>query len=162
MGKGIDKCKLNMQFDENGYLQPYKITEIDIYTFEKIFVFNDDRRRLFDEYLNYIILLKQFELGNFFQWIDGSFISTKSKPNDIDIVTFIDHEKHEKYFKEITNLQKQFTGLDTYFVKVFPENHLSEFVYKLDRTEWDFQFSFSRKNPKTGKSSKKGFVQINF
>ena len=101
-------------------------------------------------------------MGNFFQWIDGSFVSTKSKPNDIDIVTFIDFKIHEKYFKEITNLQKQFTGLDTYFVKIFPENHSSEFVYKLDRTEWDFQFSFSRKNPKTGKSSKKGFVQINF
>ena len=66
----------------------------------------DDRRRLFDEYLNYIIFLKQFELGNFFQWIDGSFVSTKSKPNDIDIVTFIDFKIHEKYFKEITNLQK--------------------------------------------------------
>ena len=151
-----------MEFDENGYLQPYKVTEIDIITFEKIFVWNEDRKKLFDEYLNYIIFLKEFELGNFFQWIDGSFVSKKVKPNDIDIVTFIDYEKYDFYFKEITKLQKQFKGLDTYFVKVFPDNHPSEFIYKLDKTEWDFQFSFSRINQKTGKSSKKGFVQINF
>ena len=151
-----------MEFDENGYLKPYKVTEIDTITFEKIFVWNDDRKKLFDEYLNYIIFLKEFELGNFFQWIDGSFVSKKVKPNDIDIVTFIEYEKYDLYFKEITKLQKQFKGLDTYFVKVFPDNHPSEFIYKLDKTEWDFQFSFSRINQKTGKSSKKGFVQINF
>jgi hypothetical protein len=151
-----------MEFDENGYLKPYKITEIDIITFEQTFVWNDDRKKLFDEYLNYIIFLKEFDLGNFSQWIDGSFISKKPKPNDIDIVTFIQYEKYDLYFKEIAKLQKQFRGLDTYFVKVFPENHPSEFIYKLDKTEWDFQFSFSRINPKTGKSSKKGFVQINF
>jgi len=151
-----------MEFDENGYLKPYKVTEIDIITFEKIFVWNDERKKLFDEYLNYIIFLKEFELGNFFQWVDGSFVSKKIKPNDIDIVTFIEYEKYDFYFKEITKLQKQFKGLDTYFVKVFPENHPSEFIYKLDKTEWDFQFSFSRINSKTGKSSKKGFVQINF
>ena len=151
-----------MEFDENGYLKPYKITEIDIITFEKAFVWNDDRKKLFDEYLNYIIFLKEFDLGSFCQWIDGSFVSKKVKPNDIDIVTFIDYEKYDFYFKEITKLQKQFKGLDTYFVKAFPENHPSEFIYKLDRTEWDFQFSFSRMNPKTEKSSKKGFVQINF
>jgi hypothetical protein len=151
-----------MEFDENGYLKPYKVTEIDIITFEKIFVWNDDRKNLFDEYLNYIIFLKEFELGNFFQWIDGSFVSKKVKPNDIDIVTFIEYEKYDFYFKEIAKLQKQFKGLDAYFVKVFPENHPSEFIYKLDKTEWGFQFSFSRINSKTGKSSKKGFIQINF
>ena len=151
-----------MEFDENGYLKPYKIHEIEIDIFEKVFVWNDDRIKLFDEYLNYIIFLKEFELGSFFQWIDGSFVSKKVKPNDIDIVTFIDFEKYDEHFKEITKLQKQFKGLDTYFVKVFPENHPSEFIYKLDKTEWNFQFSFSRMNTKTGKSSKKGFVQINF
>ncbi|MDZ7900287.1 MAG: hypothetical protein U5N85_19965 [Arcicella sp.] len=59
-------------------------------------------------------------------------------------------------------MQKQFKGLDTYFVKVFPENHPSEFLYKLDKTEWDFQFSFSRINPKTGKSSKKDSFKLIF
>ena len=56
-----------MQFDENGYLKPYIVIEIDLIVFEKVFVWNDDRRKLFDEYLNYIIFLNQFELGNFFQ-----------------------------------------------------------------------------------------------
>ncbi|MCU0471309.1 MAG: hypothetical protein MUF58_22260 [Arcicella sp.] len=151
-----------MQFDENGFLQPYEIIQISVEDLEKIFVWNDDRKKLFDEYLDYIIFLKQFELGSFFQWIDGSFISTKIKPNDIDIVTFIEFKEHEQHYKEIAKLQHQFSSLDTYFVKVYPQNHPSAFLYELDKTEWNFQFSFSRKNPKTGKSFKKGFVQINF
>jgi hypothetical protein len=151
-----------MQFDEFGNLIPYKIIEIDLGTFEQKFVWNEHRKMLFDEYVNLIVELKNLGINNFFQWINGSFVTQKEKPNDIDIVTFIDFRLHEQKHQALQDLKRKFENLDTYYVKIYPQNHKLHKIYEIDRKEWIFQFSLSRKDTRTGKSKSKGFVQINF
>ena len=85
-----------MQFDEFGNLTPYDLIETDLVVFEQKFIWNEHRKNLFDEYINLIVELKNLGVTNCFQWINGSFVTKKEKPNDIDIVTFIDFRLHEQ------------------------------------------------------------------
>ncbi len=82
-----------MEFDELGFLSPYKLIETDLETFESVFVSNfknsDTRKKVFQNYLSYIHDFKNQISNNFYQWIDGSFVTSKLNPNDIDIVTFL-------------------------------------------------------------------------
>lgn len=86
---------MDLQFDKHGFLFPYEIINVDISTFETFFVnqFKENlkRKKLFEAWQTYNkALLNSVQPKNEIrQWIDGSFITTKSLPNDMDIITFI-------------------------------------------------------------------------
>lgn len=66
--------------------------------------------------------------SNFIQWIDGSFATSKEYPNDIDFVTFINHEvfeAKEKLIHENFRLEgaKKKYGVDAYTVRQYYEGH---------------------------------------
>lgn len=88
-----------------GYLTPYEVIPTDFETFEQVFVkgFSEmsKRQKWFNNYLSYMESLKQVIGVGFVQWIDGSFISRKFNPNDIDFLTFIDFESYQQHEKEI-------------------------------------------------------------
>ena len=61
------------------------------------------------------------ELGNFFQWVDGSFIGrSKENPRDIDLVSFVEYNKYRKYYKDFEALKKLYPKIDSYSVPVYP------------------------------------------
>ena len=72
---------------------------------------------------------------DFLQWIDGSFVSQKQNPRDIDIVTWIDYEVYQSK-KEL--ISKHFIGnaisfnfkVDNYILQNYPENH-DEYAYSI-------------------------------
>ena len=68
---------MNVRFDENGYMKPYRPIEMDLKQFQDIFVFNTHRQKLFDTYLGYLDFLKEMGVGQFKQWIDGSYVTQK-------------------------------------------------------------------------------------
>lgn len=153
-----------MQFDQFGNLTPYEVQTIDLNTFEAFFVAafaqSQSRRRLFDSYLEYVEELQKFVPTGFYQWIDGSFITNKLNPIDIDFVTFLDFDFFKNRPKELESLrQMRFdtnVGLDGYFVKVYPETHPNRKNYEYDRIQWLFDWSRSKdKKPK-------GIIQLNF
>jgi hypothetical protein len=80
---------MNFTFDDNGYLYPPKIFETDIHSFETIFATNERRSALYNVLQNYILDLKTTLNSPFQMWIDGSFVTQKKMPNDIDLVTFV-------------------------------------------------------------------------
>lgn len=160
-----------MEFDELGYLTPYKVIETDLETLERIFVLNfensDTRKKLFQNYLTYIDNFKNQVSENFYQWIDGSFVTSKLNPNDIDVVTFLNAENHERNSLKLIDFQgiklKTEQKLDCYFVKEYPAEHRSyETITHYDSVEWFHLFSKTRPNKRTGKQHSKGFIQINF
>ena len=73
-----------VQFDEHGHLSPYKIIEITLSEFETLFVNGvgdiNHRKELFEQYLKFVVDLKSAFESPFYQWIDGSFITTKEQP----------------------------------------------------------------------------------
>ena len=59
----------------------------------------------------------------FEQWINGSFVTTKENPNDIDFVTFIDStifKQNEAKLEEFWSFALEDEGLDAYIVKIYP------------------------------------------
>ena len=86
-------------------------------------------------------------------------------PNDIDIVTFLDHDVFFRKERQLSGLiapeSKMIFKVDAAFVPVFPLNH------RLRRTtEWDINFwkdFYGKTRPDAQKSQmQKGFIQLNF
>ena len=159
-----------MEFDSQGNLFPYKVIEIDLEEFEKLFITNfpnsESRNRLFQNYLAYIQKIKNEIDSTFYQWIDGSFVTSKLNPNDIDLVTFLNFEIYENSLPKLTDFQgdklKKEQNLDCYFVKEYPIEHKNyEVITKYDSVEWFHLFSKTRVH-RNGKRYSKGIIQINF
>lgn len=162
---------MKIEFDEYGYLKPYELIEIDIETLEEIFIkaFRASKTRN-ELFINYVSFLDAFQVevvaSEFIQWINGSFVTKKLNPQDLDIVTLIDNQTYKLKEKEITYFQSiefyQKTNMDCYFLRVYPENDPKYIRTKSDLAYWENQFSFIRKSRILGKPPRKGFIQLNF
>lgn len=162
----------HFNFDKQGHLQPKGINEMTISQFEETFVIpfdkNQRRRILFEEYMRYTNDLREVLKSSFIQWIDGSFVNNQViEPNDIDLLTMIDHEVYkqnetvidEKFAK--FSVKKHYEKIDAYTIKSYPKNHKFHEVYREDYYYWIDWYSFTRKN-RVGKRFEKGFVQLKF
>lgn len=161
---------MDLIFDNNGNLKPYKITEVSMNTFRHIFVdsysLESKRHELFLFYQEYLEGLSKILKRSFYQWVDGSFITTKYNPRDIDIITIIDYRDY-KANKEI--LMKEFASfegrrkykVDAYIVVDYPENHKNYIFTKSDLLFWRNLFGKTRVN-RANKQFEKGFIRLNF
>jgi len=153
-----------IEFDENGYLKPYMGIEADVDLLKLIFVDSfpksDRRAFLFDNYLRFLYGFQDNIFPFFEQWIDGSFVTQKDNPKDIDIVTFlhtdvwsrIDTKKLDKFWS--FSLEDQF--IDSYLVEVFSEHHPNYPVYQSEKSNWFKRYQTDRKKVK------KGFLKLTF
>ena len=80
-----------LNFDSRGYLKPYRKVELGFYDFKEVFVDSFDqtstRHRIFENYLKFLQDFSREVSENFIQWIDGSFVTRKVNPRDIDFVS---------------------------------------------------------------------------
>ena len=92
-------------FDENGNL-PFKIYRCTLDEFENKFVvgLSEKRLKIMDYYKKHLDSIKNCDY-TLNHWIDGSFVSNKENPNDIDTLTELDGVKCDNS-KE--NIQKFF------------------------------------------------------
>ena len=86
---------MDLKFDIKGHLVPYERIALSIEEFEEFFVssFSEESTRLeiFQNYLKFIEAFRNEITPNFKQWIDGSYVTNKVNPRDVDFVTLIDH-----------------------------------------------------------------------
>ena len=146
-----------IKFDEQGYLTPYDVQEMTLKDFEEAFATNENRQDLFIEYNAFVKYINSLGINNFYQWIDGSFVTKKTNPRDIDVVSFIETKEFKKNEKELLILSKMFRNIDCYFVEVFLIDDKKYFITQTDTSYWYHLFQGTRKP-----HIKKGFVQINF
>ena len=66
-----------MKFDEQGYITPYDVQEVTMKNFEGTFATNESRQSLLVEYNAFVEHLNSLGIINFYQWIDGSFVTKK-------------------------------------------------------------------------------------
>lgn len=158
------------QFSRSGLLTPNKPIKATVLEMEQEFVINVpcvERNKLFNSYLHYSNDLKSLCKGNILrQWLDGSFVTKKLRPNDIDIVTFIDFSILNEIKDEIKrfvfpNSIQYYAGIDAYIVSVFPTTDTNYHLYGADELYWLDQFDSTRRN-RQGIKAAKGFLEINF
>ena len=149
---------MDVLFDENGYLKPYKPLEMNLTQFRSTFVFNEHRNDLYDEYIEFIRRLKNMPIGHFHQWVNGSFTTRKTFPKDIDFVSFVDSNFYRKFEGRLLSMAEEFKyrHLDAYFEPVFPENHFMSAVTRYNSEDWKQLYGSDRK------FRRKGFIQINY
>jgi len=156
-------------FDENSYLAPASPIEITLEQFEEVFVLDfpnsSTRPKLFDNYLRFLYRMQDEIFPFFEQWIDGSFVTLKENPNDIDLVTFIDYRiwdiKPEEKLDEFWSFSLEAQGIDSYLVKDFPEAHPLFSETQLIRNKKKKLFSSTRPDENHIRHPK-GFLKIVF
>jgi hypothetical protein len=158
------KLRTRLEFDIQGNLKPYDIIYTDWSTFKTEFVDafprSDTRQVIFRNFSEYVEGLMPIIGTGFHQWIDGSFVTKKLNPRDIDVVTFVNADVYYNNEREIDFLRAyqrdHKTGVDEYFVKEYPETHRKHVFYYSDLVQWRNEFSTSRAR------KSKGFIQLNF
>lgn len=153
-----------MEFDIRGNLKPYDVIETDLPTFKREFVdaFSQSRTRsiIFNNFSSYLEKLTSIIGLDFYVWVDGSYVTRKLNPEDIDFVSFVDAQIYYDNEPQIDVLRAHHlhkkTGVDDYFVRRFRQDHRNYLNYTLDVKQWNFAFSTSRSG------GSKGFIQLNF
>lgn len=159
-----------MKFDHRGNLYPYQKIELSLKEFEGFFIQpfpeNSSRHVIFENYLRFIADFKQEVTNNFSQWINGSFVTNKLNPNDIDFVSIIDADifaEKEELIESKFRLKSAKTEyqVDAYTVKKYPINHKKRLISQHELVYWNNWFSETKKN-RMKKKFPKGFIEINF
>lgn len=155
---------LKITFDENGYLYPYEPIEVDLdilkTNFVDAFPNSESRQWLFNNYLKFLYQFQDEVFTYFEQWIDGSFITQKENPKDIDLVTFLDFEvwetRGEEHLEKFWKFSLEDQCLDSYLVKSYPPNHRNYKVFRSEQNRWNDLFGKDRE------SRTKGFLKLVF
>lgn len=150
---------MSLSFDHLGHIKPDKIIPISLSEIESIFVTNfpssETRLGLFNTLIDYLTALEMILKSPMHIFIDGSFVTKKENPNDIDLVVFIDYEifnQNEEVLRGYRcNLKQRklinYVGIDAYIEKLYPFEHPH---YNLDYLHWLNFFSKDRKGRKKG------------
>ena len=143
-------------FDENGYLVPYDIIEMNLADFETHFAITQQRKFLFERLQNFLIDLVKLLKSPFKLWINGSFTTKKTVPNDIDLVVFVNDNVYFYCETELLSMKRAYKllGLDVHLIVVYPFSHKFRFETDFDTHSYFDLFSSDRK------SVKKGFIQL--
>lgn len=161
---------MELAFDLQGNLLPCEKVKLSLEEFKGFFVnqfsASSQRKQIFDSYLNFVDDFSAQISNQFTHWIDGSFVTAKEHPNDIDFVTFIDHkvfEVKEKLIHENFRLEgaSRSYGVDAYTVRQYPKEHAKYMLYRSDWVYWYHWFSQTKKN-RAKKKHPKGFIEIEF
>jgi hypothetical protein len=144
-------------FDQHGYLTPYEVIPTTMVAFEATFVLDRHRENLYQQLLNFILDVKKLDIGAFYIWVDGSFVTMKRTPGDIDLVVFFSPPDYRIMTHHLHILRKAYKDtLDIFIVEDFPETHKNRWISILEKTQWQEMFCHDRTN------RPKGIIQLNF
>ena len=97
------------------------------------------------------------------QWIDGSFVTKKAAPGDIDLVTFIDNRSINLLGTAIEQFKYPFSmeiyGVDAYLVKTYRTDDEKYPLYIGDSMYWMNSFDKTHRG-RNGHKLPKGFLEI--
>jgi hypothetical protein len=153
-------------FNKSGLLVPDGKIISTLETLHSEFVIkipSDRRKQIFDLYLKYNEDLKrccgQKALK---QWVNGSFVTKKEKPEDIDVVTFLDTKLVATLGSKLNDFlspnSEIIYGVDAYIIETHSENNQKQFYYESDYAYWYDFFTKTRRS--RGNRLSKGFLEI--
>lgn len=99
---------------------------------------------------------------SFRQWLDGSFISAKPQPADLDVVSFVPFVVAQPHLVELAAFKQPTTayvGLDCYLVLQYPADDPRYLLSRADEGYWNDLFRTTRPN-RFGLTQTKAFVEI--
>ncbi|MBE9606117.1 hypothetical protein IAI18_14720 [Acetobacteraceae bacterium H6797] len=150
-----------MKFNSTGYLDaglhPVSIEQIKLW-FVDPFVIPTTRGDIYEGYLRHSEELKKFGF-KFEQFIDGSFVSSKQDPGDIDLLGMADlHVIDALPDDQKERLLRLFSGhgtksnfmCDAYFLPSVPEDDPAYQDFRAQRKYWMGEFGYDRSDRPKG------------
>jgi len=164
-----------MTFNDQGFLIPsgpnnISIKELDFLFTDSQFENSETRPILKENLAIYLRKISTVHLANFTLWIDGSFVSVKLNPNDIDAVLEINWSQNLsfeitrnqtiwKYLVAFSKANKsgsfQEFKIDAYLLIQYPEGHSRRKLFTMEKEYWENWFSNDDRS-----KAKKGFIKI--
>lgn len=144
-------------FDNNGYLLPNDEPVLADSTSVNYHFGNSSvsRRHLWDSVEKLLSLLSLYLLPVNEVWLDGSFISQKTNPNDVDLVIFVNYSSFRATRDTLNTLSTSFADLDVKWIPVLEAtDDLSSAINSLERMKWFILFTSDRNGVP------KGFVSL--
>lgn len=156
-----------LKLNSKGLLVPNKpiVTTVkEMRTFFVDGIESDTRITNFQNYIRYSDELKELLEGTELkQWLNGSFVTKKKNPKDIDLVTFIDYSivqmARENLYEFVADKAWENYAVDAYIIEVHSEDSPLYQFSKSDTLEWFHLFSRTRRN-RRGNIYPKGFLEI--
>lgn len=151
-----------MNFDHYGNLAPYEAIDISLDGFQEFFVIkmknSSTRLGLFEKYTEHLDAFKRQITPDFLQFINGSYVTKKLNPNDLDLVIFIDYRVYELHQKELAKFKRggSYQGIEAFIEKAYPPEHPYFVRYQSDLLYWNELFTRDRKQ------RQKGYLKIQF
>ncbi|MEV1295757.1 hypothetical protein [Pseudonocardia sp. NPDC049635] len=99
------------------------------------------------------------------QWIDGSYVTSKVEPGDIDVVSLLDAPEFEALAPGLQHMVASLVGgkktrehwmLDSYAVLIYPDGHALRSETDKGLAYWDKQWQGVRDNSQL----KKGYLEV--
>ena len=140
-----------MEFNKDGSLEP-GLHEIDKDEFENLFVKQFSTSQTRQIIYNSLVQWKN-QLTSHYRiyeiWVDGSFVTNKTNPNDVDVVVFVHAQDYMKLAQNWESVRSA-NRIDAYMTlaicdeskKALEESQYWEFVN--NRNYWRGQFGFDR------------------
>ncbi|MEO6721908.1 MAG: hypothetical protein ABIN67_16185 [Ferruginibacter sp.] len=156
-----------LNFNRSGLLVPSSIIASNLKELQSEFITHigtTERINHFNSYINYSNALKILCGNNgLIQWVDGSFVTKMPKPNDIDIVSFIDFQIISSLGNKLQSFKypasETIFQVDAYIVPVYPIGHHHFYLTQHDKAYWIDMFDKTRRN-RAGNRLSKGFLEI--
>ncbi len=157
-----------IQFDPKGYLIPDRPIKASLEQFREAFVDqlpDEARLAIYENFRQFCgQVMEGFQAKEINVWVDGSFVTRKRTPNDLDIVVFMDadliDQQHDLLQTQLSHERLQaLYRIDAYWVKVYSENHPFHYNTLADRAYWLNLFTRTYRN-RQGVSFKKGFLDL--
>ncbi len=150
-----------MTFNNEGYLEP-GVHTMELHDLENAFVVgfphSSTRKLIIEGYKEHLNALKEI-LPSFSQFLDGSFVSNKNDPRDIDLVCFIDGDEVDSLTPEKQERLKELLSgpdaknkymCDAYYCISYAENHPNFQHARTQRKYWIGEFGFDRQDVPKG------------
>ncbi len=155
-------------FDQSGNLFPQRSIDIDWATlfdhFVNYFPTSSSRKQLLSNLERFIVNIQTNIVSDFKLWINGSFVSQKIDPQDIDAVFWLPFDVAERKKSILddqffTRMTKKLLGLDLYYMIEYPEKHKRHFLTHLDKLYWEDVYGHTRQDEQ-GMQHSKGFFEL--
>lgn len=157
-----------LTFNHSGLLVPDNKISSTIEELEEEFVMNIPTTRRIEIFESYVKYNEEFKkvckLEVLNQWINGSYVTKKNNPGDIDLLTFLDFETISQLGSKLDDFKypnsELIYGVDAYIIETYPENHKDRFKFVSDKAYWMDRFTKTRRI--RGNRLSKGFLEISF
>ena len=157
-------------FNEQGFLEPgfhdWTLDEVH----ERLvlgFPRSETRRRLASGYERLIGVFARNEL-DVEQWLDGSFVSSRENPRDLDLVTIMEAQVYASLPEDVQmDVQQTYDrsakaefGCDSYFAIRWPDDNPGFDDWVAPRDYWTALFGYERPRPPFPRRVPKGIIRL--